>query len=250
MTIGGIRVRLKWASWLLCVAALLVTSTAAAQSDLLTPTGGRGQLAFDNITGLRISAAGGLQYAGPLGIATQRYSVADYGGRGDTIYHLTTFWIAPAADYFVIDQLSVGGMIELASTSGSVDIPLSPTADQNFDLPSTTHFSLLPRVGYMIPIGDRFGIWPRGGIGYVSRQVVTNPGNNASRDTFSALSFFANCGFIYRMNETFFIDAAPEIAFSLGGSHSSTNPAGASVSADAGFFQFGIFTGLGILLDL
>lgn len=234
-------------------AVLFTPSQASAQRSLMTPLGGRGQLALDQLGGFRIGAvSGGVSYAGPLGFSAQRYSAADYNNGRSTVYNYTTFWLAPAADYFVIDHLSIGGLLELASTSGSVDVPINATgATQNFNLPTTTNFTLLPRIGYMISLAnDRFGIWPRGGLGYASRQVASGNVNNSNKETFGSVIASVDVGFLFRVNETFFLRAAPEMTFSLGGSHSSTNAAGNSVSANASFFQFGIVTGIGVLLDL
>jgi len=66
----------------------------------------------------------------------------------------------------------------------------------------------------MIPITSRFAIWPRGGIGYASRQNAPSrqglPANAPdNKDSFSALILSADVPFIYRINETFFVSAAP-----------------------------------------
>ncbi len=252
---NGSRARLAAALFTLALTALflLTPRTAHAQRTLLTPTGGKGTLAIDNISGLRISPLAGVSYAGPLGVSTIRYSTDSLAlNTPNQVFHYTTVWIAPAADYFVIDHLSIGGMVELASTSGSVDTQVVNGAGGvnsiNTDLPTTTNLTLLPRIGYLIPIGDRFGIWPRGGIGYASRQVAGNGAGNP-KDTFSALILDVNVDFLFRINETFFIVGAPELGLSLGGSHSSQNGA-VSRSANANFTQFSVLTGLGIFWDL
>lgn len=232
---------------------LFAPAEASAQRSLMTPLGGKGQLAIDQLAGFRVGAVnGGVTYAGPLGFSVQSYSSADYNGRGNTVFHNTSFWFAPAADYFVIDHLSIGGLLELSTTSGSVDQPINGSgATQNFNQPTTTDFTLMPRIGYMIPLAnDRIGIWPRGGLGYASRQVANGNLNNLQKETFGSVVSTIDVGFIFRVNETFFFRAAPEMTFSLGGSHSSTDNAGRSVSANASFFQFGVVTGIGVLLDL
>ncbi len=243
---------LPWFSAVVIALGLLFApGVASAQKSEMSMLGGRGQLAIDTLAGFRIGAFNGVSYAGPLGFSVQRYSSSDFGNRGDTVYHYTTLWLAPAADYFIIDHLSLGGLVEISNTSGSVDVPVNPNVSTNFDLPSTTNFTFMPRVGYMISLlDDRFGIWPRGGIGYGSRQQVVGGGTNYAKDSFSAFFLDVNCGFLYRINETFFIEGAPEITLSLGGSHSSRNNAGATVSADAHFFQLSLVTGIGVLLDL
>lgn len=241
-----------WMCTLALGALLLLTPrTAHAQRTLMTPSGGKGTLAVDNITGLRISPLAGVAYAGPLGVSTLRYSQDALDPAGfNTVTHYTTVWLAPAADYFVIDHLSIGGLVEIASTSGSVDTQQrNGTGSVNTDLPTTTNLTLLPRIGYLIPIGDRFAIWPRGGIGYASRQVAEVGTAGNGKQTFSALILDANVDFLFRINETFFLVGAPELGLSLGGSHSDQNGA-VSRSANGNFTQFSVLTGLGIFFDL
>jgi len=234
------------------VLVLLIPSRGYAQGrDLLSHSGGKGQLAIDTLMGFRIGAFSGVSYAGPLGFSTQSYNEHNPSNNNlETTTHLTTFWFAPAADYFIIDHLSIGGLLEVATTSGSIKTKApntngNGTTETDTDRPTTTAFTFLPRVGYMFPITSRFAIWPRGGIGYASRQDVEGTGKN----TFSSLIFSADVPFIYRINETFFVSAAPELTFSAGGNHS-VDVNNQSQSADASFFQFGLATGLGILLDL
>jgi hypothetical protein len=238
---------------------LLTPRTARAQRQLLTPTGGKGTLAIDNITGLRVNAFTGISYAGPLGISTQRYSVDPVApGDPNQTFHSTTIWLAPAADYFLIDHLSIGGFVELASVSGSVDSSLPGVGTVNNDLPTTTNFTLLPRIGYLIPIGDRFAIWPRGGIGYAYRGTssLTGVGGRGggggfvtNKESFSALVIDVNVDFLFRINETFFLVGAPEVGASLGGSHTNTQ-GGIQRSSNANVLQFSVLTGLGIFFDL
>jgi len=235
---------------LIVVASIFVPSPAQAQQrDLLSLPGTKGQLAIDSLMGFRIGAFSGVSYAGPLGFSTQSYSADDVtNNNAQTTTHTTTFWFAPAADYFILDRLSVGGLIEVASTSRTDKTKTTNngnTVEREEDRPTTTAFTLLPRVGYMFPITSRFAIWPRGGIGYATRQNVIATG----KESFSAFIFSADVPVIFRINETFFLSAAPEFTVSLGGEHS-LPVNNTSRSADASFFQFGLVTGLGVLLDL
>jgi hypothetical protein len=72
----------------------------------------------------------------------------------------TTVQFAPAADYFVIDNFSIGGVILVDYTQArSVD---------------TTRFSIGPRVGYNIPFTDLIGLWPKLGFSYSHTSVSTD----------------------------------------------------------------------------
>ncbi|MCA9647437.1 MAG: hypothetical protein H6718_22355 [Polyangiaceae bacterium] len=57
-------------------------------------------------------------------------------------------------DYFINDNLSIGGAFGYASL------------DISDDANDPSGFILAPRVGYMIGISDVFGFWPRGGLTY------------------------------------------------------------------------------------
>src|SRR5207237_9662634 len=114
---------------------------------------------------------------------------------------------------------------------------------QQFNVPTSTNFTILPRIGYMLALGDRFGIWPRGGLGYSSRQSPVGVGtNNPQTDTFSTVLLDLEVPFLFRLNETLYVSATPQLITSLGGSHSNVN------SFDASFLQFSILGGFGVLL--
>lgn len=65
---------------------------------------------------------------------------------------VTTIQFAPAADYFVIDNLSVGGFIGFSyAKAGNAD---------------GTRFSIGPRVGYNLPLTNMISLWPKIGLAY------------------------------------------------------------------------------------
>lgn len=72
----------------------------------------------------------------------------------------TTIQFAPAADYFVIDNFSIGGVILLDYTQA-----------RNVD---ATRFSIGPRVGYNIPFTDMIGLWPKLGFSYTHTSASTD----------------------------------------------------------------------------
>lgn len=106
-----------------------------------------------------------------------------------------------------------------------------------------------PRVGYLVGIGERFGIWPRAGLGYASRQIATGNVATATRDSTYGALIDLDVGFLYRLTNNVFLRAAPELTFSLGQSHASTI-GNTTLSANASLFQFSATTGIGVFFDL
>ncbi len=85
-------------------------------------------------------------------------------------------------DYFIIDNLSVGGGAGFYMWSDEDD-------DNNDDNDrSGTGFLFAPRVGYFFNAMDGFGIWPRGGFTFVSDRDENGNGDGDT-STASALSF-------------------------------------------------------------
>lgn len=86
------------------------------------------------------------------------------GAEGGT----TGIELAPAADYFVAPNFSVGGFIGLDyTTSGESD---------------STRFSIGPRVGYNFPLSDFVSIWPKAGLSFAhtSTSMSTTVGSTTT----------------------------------------------------------------------
>jgi hypothetical protein len=70
---------------------------------------------------------------------------------------VTTYMLGPAADVFVINNLSVGAMVQIGRISESVG-----AAEFKKDV-----IAFEPRVGYHIPlVPEKFGLWPRASFFY------------------------------------------------------------------------------------
>ena len=100
-------------------------------------------------------------------------------------------FIAPRIgfDYFVIDNVSVGGAVTYVSDSSSGDQTQGNQQTDLQDIKSNT-FMVSPRAGYALMFSETFGLWPRGGITYVSHKVEVD--DTEQSGTLLALSLEGN----------------------------------------------------------
>jgi hypothetical protein len=238
-------------AWFVTSALVATTKAAHAIPEPTGTLGQKGELVIDQVSGFRMTTDGNLNYYGPIGFSIRSITERDFPTNRtiDNTLHLSTFWFAPSADIFVIDHLSIGGLIEFTTTSATADNTINGTTN-SVTLPTTNTFTIEPRVGWMFPISSHFGIWPRLGIGYTSHQFDNLNGNLYTRDSLTSFILDFDCGFIFRFGEGWFLKAAPQLAFAPGGTHSQTDPNGNTRSADASMFQFSGLTGIGVYLDL
>lgn len=155
--------------------------------------GGKGQIAVSSDTGLSIS------------------NTSISGIDGST----TTLVLRPAVDYFVADYLSVGGFLGLDYTS-------TPGG-------SNTTFSIGPRVGYNLPLSDRFSLWPKAGLSFAStsqdRDDVQLPGGgtiDADEESNTSVQLNLFAPFMFHPVEHFFIGFGPAFDLDLSGDNKAT----------------------------
>ncbi len=105
--------------------------------------------------------AGQIAISSDAALTVQRRTISGVEGGTSTIQ------LAPAADYFVINNLSVGGFVGFDYvTSGDND---------------SSRFAIGPRVGYNIPFSDLVSIWPKAGFSFAhTSSTVSGPGPNNS----------------------------------------------------------------------
>ncbi len=188
------------------------------------PLGAKHTLVLDDLSGFRASTAGGLAYVGPLGFSVQSFSenipAPNGSNAGTDTIHQTTFWFAPAADYFLFDHISIGILIEVAYTSSNFDQAVFQTTTKNQSLPSTLDVTVLPRAGYLLSFGEHWGIWPRLGLGWglVQYNAVTNAGTGIATSPSATSTFLldVDVGLLYRMDARWFLRAGPEVTFGPG----------------------------------
>lgn len=159
--------------------------------------GGKGQLAISSDAGLSISNT----------------SVSGIDGSS------TQLIMRPAVDYFVIDYLSIGGFLGINYNS-------SPGG-------SSTAWSLGPRIGYNIPLSNRFSLWPKVGFSLATtsqKQDAVNLPNGlvspaqTTTSTSSQLNLFMPL--MFHVVQHFFIGFGPAFDLDLSGDTKATTIAG------------------------
>ncbi len=194
------------------VGGLLAVGIAASSGDALgqaAPAGG-----FGNQGQLALQADLQLHFEG--------YSYSDNGGSG------TDFLIQPAADYFVIDHLSVGGAVPLHVAS--------PDGGR-----TTITFGIEPRVGYDIPIVEKLSFWPDLFFSF----ETSSRNNNGGSDTAFGIGVFAPL--LFHPIAHFFLGIGPNLSTEF--SHTYSAPNGRSGEGPK-LTQYGIMSTIGGWLAL
>lgn len=210
-------------------AVAVVLAAVAFDANAQTTFGGAGQLAID--------AQGGVQlYSYPWGVpgadlndygmtpfvgwSFRKVSEPNINNGPHNDSKTSVFYLNPGADYFVIDHLSIGGEVLFAITGTSVTRHVPNGADRTDDGPGGTHFGFMPRIGYDIPIGSMFSIWPRGGIGW---RHASFSGGGIADFSLSAWFFYADVPFMFHFAEHFFAGIGPGFTVTLASSVSGSN---------------------------
>lgn len=163
--------------------ALATFATGSQAADIAGQFGEKGTLALHVATGSPMLASspslpifGGLAGATPtLGLQTTRFTDREdcNNVRCTTARtSVTSLYLNPRLHYFVIDNLSIGGELLLASFSGETETEtriLSSGAKETITTKldnAPGAFGLMPMIGYNIALGSKFSLWPQGGIGF------------------------------------------------------------------------------------
>jgi hypothetical protein len=162
------------------------------------------------------SLAGHLAISSDAGLEIANTSIS--GQDGST----TSIQLRPAVDYFVIDNLSVGGFLGL------------DYVNQAGDSGHTTTFSIGPRFGYNIPFAEILSVWPKIGLSYAHTSIgqqtveIVN-GVPVATDTSASANHLALNLFVPVMIhpvEHFFLGFGPAFDLDLTGDNKATTIAG------------------------
>lgn len=211
-------------------------SLPGGQPDL----GEKGAFVIDQVSGFRGRIGGGVGYYGPVGVAYNTFTGVSGIAVDRTGTSVTTIsqnertirswsvWLAPSIDYFLVDNLSIGGLFSIETTFGSQttkvkQILTGTSSESESDLPTVVSFTLMPRIGYLIRTSDRLSIWPRIGVGYFNgRNGAVETSTDAAGKTtsqtvttsISSMLFQLDLGIIYQVTDNVFFRVAPSVSFS------------------------------------
>jgi len=179
--------RMRYFAIVTCLAGLFAVQGAAAQDPTQDTGGGparnfgsKGQLAFLSDNTLDI-----------------RHSTDD----------VSSIQFAPAADYFVIDNLSIGGFIGFAyAQAGNND---------------GWRFSIGPRVGYNIALTNTVSFWPKIGLAYAHSSagfsVEQGDVDVSSRESNDAIALNLFVPVMFHPAVHFFLGLGPYLDADLSG---------------------------------
>lgn len=114
---------------------------------------------------------------------------------GDSADKPTTFTIQPGLDYFLQDNISIGGTVGYTSTSqksGGTDVKSSA-------------ISIGPRVGYNVAVAEKLSVWPRAGLMYSSISADFGGGSKSG----STMSFELNVPLLVHLAPHFDVGFGP-----------------------------------------
>ena len=221
------------------VSTMLVAAGNARAADEAPAFGKAGELSLGSdlnlaATGSLLTLAGGLFSGGGASLLTPA-TMLDIGGStaSNNGGSQVGFSLAPAADYFVIDNLSLG--LEILFGYDSFSPGSATTGGVTVSPPSTnvTEYGFAPRVGYNIPIGSSLSIWPKvffehagyslggGGKGYGNIQLLG-----------------AYVPFLYHPAPHFYVGIGPNILTELGASSD-------GASSNSKITSYGLFASVG-----
>ncbi len=135
----------------------------------------------------RFGARGALAISSDVGLSVQHQFVNPEEQRSA----VTTLSLHPAADYFLIDHLSIGGYAGFTYT-GVLDA-------------SAFNIGLGPRIGYDFNLGSHFSFWPKAGAAF--NHTTVSLGWSSGSNNAVTLNLFAP--FLFHPVDHFFLGFGP-----------------------------------------
>ena len=115
----------------------------------------------------------------------------------------TSVGVSPSVDYFIIDHLSVGTAVTIAHSKWST---------YGYDRSLTT-MAIAPRIGYEIPLGSVFSLWPT--VGVVHSRVLADDYPYADYTGTWSLNGYVRAPLLAHVAKHFFLGGGPSIVVKL-----------------------------------
>jgi hypothetical protein len=132
----------------------------------------------------------------------------------------STFELAPAIDYFIIPQLSLGGQI-LFTYEGNDNV-------------SSTAFGIGPRIGFNLPLGAMFSLFPRAGFYITHITDSTEAGGVTVSQSATYFGLFLYAPFLWHPVPHFFIGLGPGLRGYVAGGNESAHRLTISLESTVG----------------
>lgn len=148
-------------------------------------------------------------------------------------------------DYTVIDGLTVGGAVGFATSGEGVKTEQGSISSEK-DVVSGTSFVVGPRVGYIVGLGERLGLWLRGGPTYLSVSQTTVDSTSGAKvtQTSSLWMIALDPGLLVMPTKNFGVSANFLLDFSLTGKNETSSGGTTVSSADKnGYLLLGLTFG-------
>lgn len=152
----------------------------------------------------RFGTPGQIVISGEMGLDLLYTSIEP--PQGDSL-SATNIAISPALDYFVVQNVSVGGVVSL--THDRYDQFSAMGVVRHKD----TSLLITPTVGYNLDLGPRLSLFPRAGVGYLysTSSVEGGPDSGSS----STISLMLQAPVLIHPVEHFFIGFGPVLLVDL-----------------------------------
>jgi hypothetical protein len=132
----------------------------------------------------------------------------------------TSLELAPAVDYFLFQDISVGGQVRFAYSKR--------------DPGSSTSFGIGPRAGYHLPISGTLSFYPRLGLYFRHVATTTKVGAVETSGSFNLFSVFVYAPVLFVPVQHLFIGLGPHLSYDLAGADKDTRTFQIGVSSTVG----------------
>lgn len=137
-----------------------------------------------------------------LGLATDAW--VSHRMNSASRYSETAFGVAPSADYFVLDNFSIGIDAFISHSSGTARDPNDTPTDL-----SSTDIGLGPRIGTNVPITKKCSVWPQVELGYGVRSVDQSSRDGTNQHSSKRLWLRLSAPVLVNVTSHFLVGAGP-----------------------------------------